>query len=120
MFNNRFDIIVKSTYKNSQFFLYENLKLLKQWSIKAKQYKKSDKRKNTKYNLNELVYDMKGYIKGKDISYINLIFIGIRGISRRYFLTFLLENNKNLKILKIINKTKTPFNGCRPKKKKRK
>jgi len=118
--DDKFDIIIKSSYKNSQFFLYNNLKLLKQWSIKSKLYKKSDKRKNTKYNLNELVYSIKNYIEDKKIFYISLIFTGIQGIAKRYFLQFLLENNKNLKILKIVKGTKVPFNGCRPKKKKRK
>lgn len=114
------ELIIHSSYKRTIIYLYNyDFKLIKQWSIKSKKYNKLERRKNTKYNLYKLTRDIKYFCFIQKIFYINLTFIGT-GLARRYFLDFLLYRPNNITIIKILDKTPLPFNGCRPKKKKRK
>jgi small subunit ribosomal protein S11 len=56
------------------------------------------------------------YLQSQRTSDIILIFNGI-GKGRRSVIKGLIK--KNIKVVAIIEKTRTPFNGCRPKKKRR-
>lgn len=118
--NRIYTILIKSSYKNSLIFLYNNNSLLiKQWSIRSKNYLKTERKKNTKYNLSKMVLEIKNFLIINKIKYLKLIFIG-RGLNKNFFLDFLLENSGTcFFILTIKDKTPVPFNGCRRSKKKR-
>lgn len=113
---NNYSLIIKSTLKNSLFFLYDSNGLVKQWSVKSQKYKKLEKKHNTLYNINTMIEEIRIYLIENKIMFLNLIFIGI-GLGREEF-----EKNfdySKFTIINIFDKTKIPFNGCRTKKRKR-
>ena len=111
---------VKSTYKNTLISLTKNNgNVLKQWSTKA--LKKTKFKKNTLYNIQLITRKINHYLQLKKIKKLNVHLNGY-GVGRRNVLKNLTKTRKKKKGLKvgyIFETTKIPFNGCRPKKMKR-
>jgi ribosomal protein S11 len=109
-------LLFKSSFKTSFIFLYSyNFKLIKQWSVKM--FPKLERRRNTKYNIQKMVYSLNSFLKSNKYKYIHLIVMG-KGLGRYNFLKSF--NKKNVKIVSIEEKTPIPFGGCRLSKRPRK
>lgn len=112
----KFNIIhIKSSFKNTIITLttYQG-KIFKRWSTKS--LKKIDLRKNTPYNIQKIIIELNKYIESNKLNYFFLIFKG-KGKGRFQFLKNF--NKKNIIFLSILDKTPIVFNGCKPKKEKR-
>jgi ribosomal protein S11 len=108
-------LILKSSFKTSFLFLYSpDLKLIKQWSVKM--FPKLERRRNTKYNIQKMVYSLNSFLKLNNYRYIHLILKG-KGLGRYNFLK---SFDRRIKILSIEEKSSIPFGGCRSQKKPRK
>jgi small subunit ribosomal protein S11 len=108
-------LYINCSLKNTIFNLTnEKYKSYKQWSTKSLK-KKNNLKKNSPFNIHFLTYKIKKYLFLKKIKYLK-IFIKGKGLGRYNFNRNL---KKKIKILFIYDKTNLPFNGCRPKKLKR-
>lgn len=100
-------IISINTHKNEK---------LKQWSTKS--LKKLDRRKNSPYNIKYLCKQIVNYIKIRKLILFKIFLKGTKNYRRKFILKNLKVNDLN--ILSVIDNTPVVFNGCRPKKLKRK
>lgn len=106
---------IQSTLKNTIISLtHFDGKLLKQWSTKS--LKKINTKKNNPYNLQLIINKINKFLYLKKIKNLNIYFKG-KGLGRYNVIKNLKQ--KRIKIYNIIDRTFTPFNGCRRKKTKR-
>ena len=108
---------IKYSFKNTIIYLTKNNgELIKQWSTKS--LKKIEKRKNTPYNIQLLCSQIYKYLKTKKINYFKLILFGKKNYKRK----FIFRNLKirKFKVFSVHDHTPISYNGCRPKKQRRK
>lgn len=110
-----YNLHIQANLKNTIISLTkDNGNLLKQWSTKS--LKKTKFKKNTKYNVQLILFKINHYIQLKKIKRINIYFKGT-GLGR--FNILRVFKKKYSVIDSIFDKTPIPFNGCRLKKKRR-
>jgi len=108
-------IYVKCTYKNTIITVTNSKKeTILQKSTRG--YNLKMKRKNNPYILSKISNEIKEKLISHKYQQLGIFINGIG--SGRFF--FLKNFSKKFKIRFIVDKTRIPFNGCKPKKKKRK
>lgn len=108
-------VSIKCTFKNTLITL-SNSARKPFFQISSKSYDIKTKRKNNTYVLNQIAIKINTILKNLNYSFLAISIEGI-GPGRHLLLNNLI---KDLDILYIRDNTRIPFNGCRPKKKKRK
>jgi small subunit ribosomal protein S11 len=109
------NLFIKCSTKNTLFTLTDkNGKTLLQKSTKGSKLK--DFKKNTSFTVQTISKDI-----GKHMNLLNIKFLKcyIKGVSLGRYNFLKILKNYGIKIKYIKDITPTPFNGCRPKKKKR-
>lgn len=112
-------IHIKYSFKNTIISVTYNNKtgeLIKQWSTKS--LKKTERRKNSTYNIQQMCFQVHKFLQNKKIKYLKLILYGKQSYKRLFIIRSL--KLRSFKIFMVLDQTPIVFNGCRPKKKKRK
>ena len=109
------NLFIKANFKNTIISLTKkDGNLLKQWSTKS--LKKTKFKKNSIYNIQLIIYELIKYLQLINLKKINIYFKGT-GLGRFNIIKNLKKTK--IKIGYIFDKTQIPFNGCKPKKEKR-
>lgn len=109
---------IKETFLDNQINLQDNLKVLKIFSCGNCGFK--GRSKETPFAQSVLATNVINFLGSKKFKYIHIIFKGL-GTQRHTLLKSLLKEStlKKLSIVSITDVTRAPYNGCRPKKRKR-
>jgi len=108
-------VYIKCTFKNTLITLSDSTKK-SFFQISSKSYDIKTKRKNNTYVLNQIAIKINTLLRNLNYKFLAISIEGI-GPGRYLLLNHLV---KNMEIIYIKDNSKVPFNGCRPKKKKRK
>lgn len=106
---------IKYSFKNTIIMLTHNHtgELIKQWSTKS--LKKTERRKNSTYNIQQICLQVYKFLSENKIKYIKLILYGKKSYKRLFIVKSL--KLRSFKIFMVLDKTPVVFNGCKPKKK---